>query len=91
MQLRFGDALMFVPSAMLRPDGDAQVVKLSDGVLKIRVRSRVTSDGGRSIMAGGVATVRLAMVGPVESAGNNCILLWYEVWVVVASCLFRAI
>lgn len=52
VQLRVGEALMFAPSAILRPDGEAQVVKLSDGVLKIRVRSRVTHDGGRSIMAG---------------------------------------
>lgn len=51
VQLRVGEALLFAPSAILRPDGNAQVVKLSDGVLKIRVRKRVTNDGGRSIMA----------------------------------------
>lgn len=52
VQLRVGEALMFAPSAVLRPDGDAQVVKLSNGVIKVRVRNRVTHDGGRSIMAG---------------------------------------
>lgn len=51
VQLRVGEALLFAPSAILRPDGNAQVAKLSDGVLKIRVRKRVTNDGGRSIMA----------------------------------------
>lgn len=52
VQLRVGEALLFAPSAILRPSGDSsQVVKLSDGVLKIRIRKRVTHDGGRSIMA----------------------------------------
>lgn len=51
VQLRVGEALLFAPSAILRPDGNAQVVKLNDSVLKIRVRDRVTNDGGRSIMA----------------------------------------
>lgn len=51
VQLRVGEALLFAPSAILRPDGEAPVAKLSDGVLKIRIRKRVTNDGGRSIMA----------------------------------------
>lgn len=52
VKLRVGEALMFAPSAILKPAGTDTVEKLSHGVLKVRVRQRVTADGGRSIMAG---------------------------------------
>lgn len=52
VQLRVGEALLFAPSAVLDMDEMSRVRKLDDGVLKIRVRERVTTDGGRSVMAG---------------------------------------
>lgn len=52
VKLRVGEALLFAPSAVLGLDEASRVRKLNHGVLKIRVRKRVTDDGGRSIMAG---------------------------------------
>lgn len=51
VQLRVGEALVFAPSAMIAFNADHGVVKGSDIVLKLRVRKRVTHDGGKSIMA----------------------------------------
>ncbi|PSR78480.1 hypothetical protein BD289DRAFT_486017 [Coniella lustricola] len=51
VKLRVGEAFLFAPSAIIRPVGTDTVEKLSHGVLKVRVRQRVTADGGRSIMA----------------------------------------
>ncbi|RMI97504.1 hypothetical protein CDV36_016234 [Fusarium kuroshium] len=63
VQLRTGEALLFSPSAVVdtvqtsRPPetggawADWQAVFLSGGVMKVRVRDRITSDGGRSLMA----------------------------------------
>lgn len=55
--LRTGEALIFAPSAIIgtRKTGilleKKEHVRLGNGVLKVRVRKRVTRDGGRSIMA----------------------------------------
>lgn len=60
--LRTGGAPMFAPSAAINVAGAAtnghngsgpapQVVRLGHGVMKLRVRQRVTQDGGRSILA----------------------------------------
>lgn len=50
--LKTGEALVFAPSAIVSTtDGDGGWVKLSDGILKVRVRKRVTWDGGRSVVA----------------------------------------
>lgn len=51
VKLRVGEALLFAPSAVLGLGEASRVRKLNHGVLKIRVRNRVTVDGGRSIMA----------------------------------------
>lgn len=58
--LRVGEALVFAPSAIVgvrvigaaaAAAGGGAVRRLGNGVLKVRVRHRVTADGGRSIMA----------------------------------------
>ncbi|KAK7419259.1 hypothetical protein QQX98_003411 [Neonectria punicea] len=62
--LRTGEAFVFAPSATIGisassarddegPEGDsgAQFIQLGNGVMKVRIRKRVTADGGRSIMA----------------------------------------
>ncbi|EGR52366.1 uncharacterized protein TRIREDRAFT_38876, partial [Trichoderma reesei QM6a] len=53
--LRRGEALLFCPSAIIDVRRSVtkhpQLVKLSHGHLKIRVRERVTRDGGRSVVA----------------------------------------
>ncbi|EXJ85552.1 hypothetical protein A1O1_05916 [Capronia coronata CBS 617.96] len=50
--LRTGEALIFCPSALLDVDGnDNEVDSLKDGFIKATIRSRVTVDGGRSIMS----------------------------------------
>jgi hypothetical protein len=59
VDLRVGEALMFAPSAIVgvkrKKEGQASVLgdvqRLAHGVLKVRVRNRTTTDGGRSIMA----------------------------------------
>ncbi|KAL2106772.1 hypothetical protein VUR80DRAFT_6227 [Thermomyces stellatus] len=64
VQLRVGEALMFAPSAAVditeeeAEDGEASVgtgslivKRLGHEALEIRVRNKVTTDGGRSIMA----------------------------------------
>ncbi|RYP65104.1 hypothetical protein DL769_006426 [Monosporascus sp. CRB-8-3] len=52
VQLKVGEALVFAPSAVLGIDDSFHVKRLSHGVLKVRIRNRVTEDGGRSVMAG---------------------------------------
>ncbi|KAL7937344.1 hypothetical protein V8C35DRAFT_292270 [Trichoderma chlorosporum] len=56
--LRRGEALLFCPSAIIGLRTTAvslkaspQLIKLSHGHLKVRVRKRTTQDGGRSILA----------------------------------------
>lgn len=52
VQLHVGEALLFAPNALLDVRAGARPEKLSNGVLKVRIRARVTEDGGRSVMAG---------------------------------------
>jgi hypothetical protein len=58
VELGVGEALLFSPSAMVGLETDNQgrtaVRKLRAEYLKIQVRTRVTRDGGKSIMATGV-------------------------------------
>ncbi len=55
--LRTGEALLFAPSAVLAArkateEGVlADIKRLDQGILKIRIRQRVTADSGQSIMA----------------------------------------
>lgn len=60
--LRTGEAFVFAPSALIGVDINAskalenaddhvEFIQLGNGALKIRVRKRVTADGGKSIMA----------------------------------------
>lgn len=63
VQLKVGEALLFAPSAIMslqdnNPTGTRPSTlrtgfkKLGHEVLKVRIRTRITADGGRSIMAG---------------------------------------
>ena len=59
VELEAGEALLFSPAAILDTetreggsgDRDKEIVKLGMGHVKIRVRKRLTADGGRSILA----------------------------------------
>ncbi|KAH8812659.1 hypothetical protein F5884DRAFT_820471 [Xylogone sp. PMI_703] len=55
VNLRVGEALLFAPSAMVGVDPNlndrSSLKKLGAGFLKVRIRSRITADGGKSIMA----------------------------------------
>lgn len=51
VDLEPGEALIFCPSAMLEPVENKAPKKLGMGWLKVRVRRRLTEDGGRSILA----------------------------------------
>ncbi|TVY83558.1 hypothetical protein LSUE1_G003602 [Lachnellula suecica] len=55
VKLKVGEALLFSPSAIIGVDkssrGAAALQRLGAGYLKIRVRSRLTTDGGKSVMA----------------------------------------
>jgi hypothetical protein len=55
VSLATGEALVFAPNAItgVKKEGGRKVpVRLGHGVLKLRVRKRVTQDGGQSVMAG---------------------------------------
>lgn len=53
--LGVGEALIFSPSAMIDADvasgGSSGYVRLGTGFLKVRVRMRLTTDGGKSVLA----------------------------------------
>lgn len=51
VELGPGEALMFSPSAMLEPVEGEAPKKLGMEWLKVRVRRRLTEDGGKSILA----------------------------------------
>ena len=54
VKLKVGEALLFSPSAVMGledEDGTQRLKKLGAGYMKIRVRSRITTDGGKSAMA----------------------------------------
>ena len=51
--LATGEGLVFAPSAVLGRNGgdEGEWVKLREGLVAVKVRKRVTWDGGRSIVA----------------------------------------
>tara|TARA_R110002003_G_scaffold145_1_gene13362 strand:+ start:2962 stop:3360 length:399 start_codon:yes stop_codon:yes gene_type:complete len=49
--LKTGTALVYSPAAVLSRDERGRLVKGTGQLLKIRVRKRVTSDGGQSVLA----------------------------------------
>ena len=53
--LGIGEALIFSPSAMIDANvasgGISEYVRLGKGFLKVRVRTRLTTDGGKSVLA----------------------------------------
>lgn len=55
VRLRAGEALLFSPSAMVdvekRQGDNKRLKRLGAGYIKIRVRKRLTTDGGKSVMA----------------------------------------
>ncbi|KAF7593728.1 hypothetical protein BBP40_010903 [Aspergillus hancockii] len=55
VRLRVGEALLFAPSAIvkvgLREDGRVEFHRLGSDFLPIRIRARLTSDGGRSVLS----------------------------------------
>ena len=53
VRLRVGEALLFSPSAMINVEGGGIPVfaRLGMDFLKVRVRTRITTDGGKSVMA----------------------------------------
>lgn len=58
VRLNVGEALLFAPSAIvgyesLSVNGTSRPVveRLENGILKVRIRSRITADGGRSVLA----------------------------------------
>lgn len=51
VKLRVGEALLFAPSATVNGDGGVGTKRLGMDYLRIRVRSRITFDGGKSEMA----------------------------------------
>ncbi len=55
VKLRAGEALLFSPSAMVglerSPAGKTMMTRLGAAYMKVRVRKRLTADGGKSVMA----------------------------------------
>lgn len=59
VNLGVGEALVFAPSAIIGCDRDKEgrdahprFLRLGNGIIKMQIRSRVTADGGRSVLAG---------------------------------------
>lgn len=50
-ELETGEALVFSPLAVLCKDHEGALVKATGRLMKLRIRKRVTADGGESIMA----------------------------------------
>jgi len=55
VKLRVGEALLFAPSAIIGIEkmegGDAELKRLGVGYMKIKIRARMTDDGGKSVLA----------------------------------------
>ncbi|KAL5042014.1 hypothetical protein BDW71DRAFT_217318 [Aspergillus fruticulosus] len=54
VKLKVGEALLFAPSAIVgvcEDDGGLELERLGDDYLAIRVRGRLTEDGGRSVLS----------------------------------------
>ena len=55
VKLGIGEGLLFAPTAVIalntKTDGSTKTESLGNGYLKIRVRNRLTDDGGKSVMA----------------------------------------
>ena len=55
VELRVGQALLFAPSALIgvKPNshGDIELERLGSGKLCVQIRHRLTSDGGKSVLA----------------------------------------
>jgi hypothetical protein len=53
--LQVGEALLFAPSAVVGADicddGHVKFHRLRNGNLRVKIRSRLTSDGGRSVLS----------------------------------------
>lgn len=70
MSLQTGQALLFSPGTMLLSrNGDVR--PLGTGYLKIRIRPRITSDGGVSIFAAGPAVVPQAAIKSKRSTDRS--------------------
>lgn len=50
LKLRVGEALVFAPSTILRGRCGGEPERLSSSILQIKVRKRLTWDGGKSIL-----------------------------------------
>lgn len=50
VSLKIGQALVFCPSALLDVQDDA-VVSMRDDFMKLKIRSRISADGGRSLLS----------------------------------------
>lgn len=54
VHLRVGEALLFCPSAIVDTklrDGETTMERLGARYLKVKIRARLTSDGGRSVLS----------------------------------------
>jgi hypothetical protein len=49
--LKTGTALVYSPNAVLGQDKDGRLVKGTGRMLEVRVRKRITRDGGQSVLA----------------------------------------
>jgi hypothetical protein len=76
VKLRTGEALLFAPSAILGVEKkqnengseETEMKRLGIGCLKIKIRARVTSDGGRSVFALGGSQARSVGAGGLKPA-----------------------
>ncbi|EJD43831.1 hypothetical protein AURDEDRAFT_65958 [Auricularia subglabra TFB-10046 SS5] len=67
MRLATGEALVFSPGALATRDGEGEPQLLSQDALRIRVRPRLTCDGGASLLAVAAHGVEAALPSPPSS------------------------
>jgi hypothetical protein len=73
-KLRIGEALLFAPSAVIDVEENEQmedsVKRLGTGYLKIKVRARITEDGGKSVTANAVKKPTFGTTTKIATSGS---------------------
>lgn len=84
VKLRVGEALLFAPSATIGVENNdiqasmqarsSEIERLGLGYLKIKIRARITTDGGKSVLANGTATIPFNLKSGAAPNGTSSAL-----------------
>jgi hypothetical protein len=74
VKLRIGEALLFAPNAAIDVEtnerGEDSVKRLGTGYLKIKIRARITEDGGKSVMANAPKKTTFGTTAKTATSGS---------------------